>query len=146
MPALSKTRLPTHTYLILQWNLQIPKTPKGIKMPEQKRVLCKLAALALSLPLVSSLNLNVTAIGARDGFATLECWQMDSPFETSSQPGTSGTAMAMLSSVSNLSYSIIPSGFDGGVHNAPYTQQVPPCYMYEKVVTVYKTTNIGWLN
>ncbi|XXH05718.1 hypothetical protein Hte_012154 [Hypoxylon texense] len=71
-------------------------------MSKQKSIPYKLAALALSLPLASSLNLNVTAIGARDGSSTLECWQMDSPFDTSSQPGTSGTAMAMLSGVSNL--------------------------------------------
>ncbi|KAI0169863.1 hypothetical protein GGR52DRAFT_592451 [Hypoxylon sp. FL1284] len=74
-------------------------------------------ALALLLPLASPLKLNVTAIGARDGVSTIECWQMDTPFDTSSQPGTSGTAVSKLGGVSNLTYSIIPSGFDGGVHN-----------------------------
>ncbi|KAI1774294.1 hypothetical protein F4818DRAFT_419524 [Hypoxylon cercidicola] len=92
-------------------------------MLKQKKGLLQLA-LALSLPFASSLQLNVTAIGARDGASTLECWQMDNPFDTSSTPGTSGTAVAMLSNVSTLSYSIIPSAFDGGLHNAPFAQWV----------------------
>ncbi|KAI1767828.1 hypothetical protein GGR53DRAFT_480841 [Hypoxylon sp. FL1150] len=80
--------------------------------------------LALSVPAASSLQLNVTAIGARDGSSTLECWQMNTPFDISTQPGTSGSAVATLSSVSNLSYTIIPSNFDGGIHNAPHAQWV----------------------
>ncbi|KAI2632618.1 hypothetical protein GGS26DRAFT_591058 [Hypomontagnella submonticulosa] len=90
---------------------------------KERRVLSRLA-LILSVPLAASLKLNVTAIGARDGLSTLECWQTDKPFNTSSQPGTAGTAIATLSNVSNLSYTIIPSDFDGGVHNAPYAQWV----------------------
>lgn len=81
-------------------------------------------ALALLLPAVSSLQLNVTALGAQDGSSTLECWEMDTPFDISTQPGTSGSALATLSNVSNLTYTILPSGFEGGLHNAPYAQQV----------------------
>jgi hypothetical protein len=90
------------------------------------RVQCLLypVAVALLMPAVSCLNLNVTAIGAQDGHSTLECWQMDTPFNISTQPGTAGTAIATLSNVANLTYTILPSNFDGGVHNAPANQWV----------------------
>ncbi|GAW19600.1 hypothetical protein ANO14919_090880 [Xylariales sp. No.14919] len=72
----------------------------------------------------TSLNLNVTAISARDGSSTLECWQMNEPFDTSTQPGISGTAQVSLGAASSLTYSIIPPNFDGGIHNAPENQWV----------------------
>ncbi|KAI3335449.1 hypothetical protein F4824DRAFT_501077 [Ustulina deusta] len=72
----------------------------------------------------TSLNLNVTAISARDGSSTLECWQMDQPFDTSTEPGISGTTQVSLGTASSLAYSIIPPDFDGGVHNAPENQWV----------------------
>ncbi|KAI0204016.1 hypothetical protein F4808DRAFT_365928 [Astrocystis sublimbata] len=72
----------------------------------------------------ASLKLNVTAVGARDGVSTLECWQLDTPFDTSSTPGTSGSAFAALGNVSTISYTILPSNFDGGQHNAPENQWV----------------------
>ncbi|KAI8948667.1 hypothetical protein F4801DRAFT_441893 [Xylaria longipes] len=86
--------------------------------------LIRLFALPKLLQQAASLKLNVTAIGARDGLSTLECWQMDQPFDTSTQPGTSGSAQAQLGNVSTLSYSILPSNFDGGLHNAPQNQWV----------------------
>ncbi|KAI1378313.1 hypothetical protein F4677DRAFT_390915 [Hypoxylon crocopeplum] len=82
------------------------------------------SVFALWMSGVASLQLNVTAISARDGSSTLECWQVDQPFNISTEPGTSGAAVAMLSSVANLSYSILPSNFDGGLHNAPRKQWV----------------------
>ncbi|KAI0453351.1 hypothetical protein F5B21DRAFT_479781 [Xylaria acuta] len=86
--------------------------------------LIRLFALPKLLQQAASLKLNVTAIGARDGLSTLECWRMDQPFDTSTQPGTSGSAQAQLGNVSTLSYSILPSNFDGGLHNAPQNQYV----------------------
>ncbi|KAI1124041.1 hypothetical protein F5Y10DRAFT_39939 [Nemania abortiva] len=83
-----------------------------------------LFALPMLLQVAASLKLNVTAIGARYGSSTLECWQMDQPFNTSTQPGTSGSAQAPLGNVSSISYSILPSKFDGGIHNAPQNQWV----------------------
>ncbi|KAB5514965.1 hypothetical protein GE09DRAFT_1046515 [Coniochaeta sp. 2T2.1] len=46
-------------------------------------ILAFLAALA-----DSQLRLNVTAIGAANGVSTLECWEVDSPFHTSSDSAT----------------------------------------------------------
>ncbi|KAH8163478.1 hypothetical protein CIB48_g4769 [Xylaria polymorpha] len=86
--------------------------------------LTRLFAWPKLLQQAASLKLNVTAIGARDGLSTLECWQMDQPFDTSTQPGTSGTAQTQLGNVSTISYSILPSNFDGGLHNAPQNQWV----------------------
>ncbi|KAI0398740.1 hypothetical protein F4802DRAFT_592232 [Xylaria palmicola] len=83
-----------------------------------------LFALPALLPLAASLKLNVTAIGAHHGSSTLECWETDQPFDVSSEPGTSGSAQAQLGGVSTLSYSVLPSNFDGGIHNAPRNQWV----------------------
>lgn len=71
---------------------------------------------------VASLHLNVTAIGARNGSSTLECWQMAQSFNMSTTPGTSGTAQTALGSVSSLGFTVIPPNFDGGIHNAPQNQ------------------------
>ncbi|KAI0467437.1 hypothetical protein F4859DRAFT_244619 [Xylaria cf. heliscus] len=86
--------------------------------------LMRMFALPKLVQQAASLKLNVTAIGARDGLSTLECWQLDQPFDTSTEPGTSGSAQAQLGNVSALSYSIIPSNFDGGLHNGPHNQWV----------------------
>ncbi|KAI0426735.1 hypothetical protein F5Y09DRAFT_345382 [Xylaria sp. FL1042] len=72
----------------------------------------------------TSLNLNVTAIGAKDGSSTLECWQIDNPFDNPTQPGLLGTAQLLLGATSSLSYSIAPPNFDRGLHNAPQKQWV----------------------
>ncbi|KAI1642225.1 uncharacterized protein F4817DRAFT_362429 [Daldinia loculata] len=88
------------------------------------RYLISRLAFALLLRDATSLYLNVTAIGARDGSSTLECWQMNVPFKTSSEPGTAGGLVTTLGNVSNVSYSILPPQYDGGLHNAPYVQWV----------------------
>ncbi|KAI1295734.1 hypothetical protein F5Y03DRAFT_371717 [Xylaria venustula] len=72
----------------------------------------------------SSLNLNITAVTASNGSSILECWQLDQPFTTSTEPGISGTALLSLGDVSSLSYTMLPPHFDGGVHNAPRNQWV----------------------
>ncbi|KAI2630909.1 hypothetical protein GGR54DRAFT_176218 [Hypoxylon sp. NC1633] len=81
-------------------------------------------ALTLLLQHAASLQLNVTAIGARDGASTIECWQLEQPFDISTDPGTSGSAVAMLSSAANMSYTVLPSNYDGGLHNGPHKQWV----------------------
>lgn len=87
------------------------------------RTFSSLALAAASL--ATGLNLNITALSASNAASTLECWQMDTPFSVSSTAGTSGSASLTLGDVANLSYSVIPAGYDGGVHNAPYNQYVP---------------------
>ncbi|KAI0803632.1 hypothetical protein GGR55DRAFT_392099 [Xylaria sp. FL0064] len=72
----------------------------------------------------SSLNLNVTAISASNGPSTLECWQLNTPFDNPTQPGVLGTAQLLLGATSSLSYSIAPPNHDRGLHNAPQKQWV----------------------
>lgn len=79
-------------------------------------------ALVQFIPAVASLGFNVTAIGASHGRSTLECWQMDSPFDVSHDEGTAGSAVVALGNTANMSYSVIPPHFDGGLHTAPHNQ------------------------
>ncbi|KAI0246061.1 hypothetical protein BJV78DRAFT_1286747 [Lactifluus subvellereus] len=68
--------------------------------------------------------LNITALTAQNGLSVLECWQILPAFTTSSQTGTAGASILQLGNVANMSYSVLPSGFNGGLHNAPTTQWV----------------------
>lgn len=72
--------------------------------------------------LVQALSLNITAIGAANNASTLECWQMDNPFESAAIPGITGSATAVIGNAANISYTVLPAAFDGGLHNAPLNQ------------------------
>jgi hypothetical protein len=66
-------------------------------------------------------SLNLTTISASNGASTLECWQLPG-FKTSAQAGTSGALNLFLGELSNATYTVIPSRFNGGIHNAPSAQ------------------------
>lgn len=74
---------------------------------------------------VSAVNLNVTAIGAKDGKSRFECWQLAAPFESSDQLGISGTHYSFLGDLANLTYNVIPYGYESGFHVVPANQYVP---------------------
>lgn len=77
----------------------------------------------LALAAVSAaLHFNVTTIAAANGSSTLECWQLATDLTTSAEAGTAGSLLAALGDVSDLSYTVLPAGFDGGRHNAPVVQ------------------------
>ncbi|CAF9941799.1 hypothetical protein IMSHALPRED_002907 [Imshaugia aleurites] len=67
-------------------------------------------------------HLNITTIATASGKSTLECWQLSAPFVASSQAGTSGAVIAQLGETGATSYTLLPPGFDGGLHNAPAVQ------------------------
>ncbi|RYP70509.1 hypothetical protein DL771_005446 [Monosporascus sp. 5C6A] len=67
---------------------------------------------------------NITAISARYGNSTIECWQLGSSFSVSAQPGIAGGGMARLGDVSEMTYNVIPANSEGGLHNAPSNQWV----------------------
>jgi len=67
-------------------------------------------------------NLQLTAISAKDGASTIECWKLAAPFVVLSQTGVTGVAFAQLGKAGNVSYAIIPAKYDGGLHNAPQIQ------------------------
>lgn len=83
----------------------------------QLALTCMAAAIKQAPP-----YLNITAISAADDASILECWELASPFETSSEPGVAGAAFAQLGDGAAASYAIIPADFDGGMHNAPVVQ------------------------
>jgi hypothetical protein len=67
-------------------------------------------------------HMNITAIGAADSRSTIECWQITRPFDVSADPGTAGTKAQQLGDTTNLTFTILPPKFDGGLHNAPAVQ------------------------
>ncbi|KAL7622007.1 hypothetical protein AAE478_007508 [Parahypoxylon ruwenzoriense] len=81
-------------------------------------------ALFASFDLVLSVRLNVTAIGAQHGKSRFECWELLAPFVSSSQSGVVGTEVTSLGDVANITYNVIPAGFDSGFHTAPSNQWV----------------------
>ena len=82
-----------------------------------------LASLFFSISTQTSFN--VTAIGARNNRSTLECWQLATSFSLSDTPGVAGSVIAELGDVATLGLTVIPSHFDGGLHNAPTNQLSP---------------------
>jgi len=67
-------------------------------------------------------NLQLTAISAKDGASTIECWELAAPFVASSKTGIMGVIFAQLGKAGNVSYAIIPAKYDGGLHDAPQIQ------------------------
>lgn len=74
-------------------------------------------------------HFNITAIGAANGRSTIECWQIARPFDISTDPGTAGTAAQQLGDSTNLTFTILPPRFDGGLHHAPAVQYVTHDYL-----------------
>ncbi|KAL8633729.1 hypothetical protein Q9189_000465 [Teloschistes chrysophthalmus] len=69
-------------------------------------------------------TLNLTAIATRNNVSVLECWQLANPFVASSTPGVTGAEVLQLGQGGNVSLTVIPPRFDGGLHNAPVVQYV----------------------
>ena len=69
-------------------------------------------------------TLNITSLGHQDGVTTLECWQLDNPFQKTSQIGVPGTLQLQLGDVTNMSYTVVPPKFFPPTHNAPIIQYV----------------------
>jgi hypothetical protein len=65
--------------------------------------------------------LNLTAISASSGKSVLECWALPG-FVSSAQAGTVGAMNLLLGDLSNATYTVIPPGFNGGLHKAPAPQ------------------------
>jgi hypothetical protein len=69
--------------------------------------------------------LDVTAIVTdSNNNSALECWQLKTPFGTSTSAGTSGASTLQLGNLANATYTVLPPVFAGGVHNAPHPQYV----------------------
>lgn len=81
-----------------------------------------LAFLLATHQAVLATNLNVTVVGSANGQSRFECWELAAPFISSAQSGIVGTQTTNLGDVTNVTYNVIPAGFDSGVHNAPSFQ------------------------
>lgn len=69
-----------------------------------------------------STTLNVTAINAHNGQSHFECWSLSAPYFSSTQNGVVGTQASQLGQVTNITYGVIPAGYDSGFHTAPAPQ------------------------
>ncbi|KAH9998197.1 hypothetical protein F4779DRAFT_631394 [Xylariaceae sp. FL0662B] len=83
-----------------------------------------LALFLAAIDVVLSVSLNVTVVGAQDGKSRFECWALSEPFISSDQFGIVGTQTTSLGDVANITYNVIPAGFDSGFHTAPTNQWV----------------------
>lgn len=81
-----------------------------------------LDVLGLGARAAQALRMNITVTGAANNASTIECWQLDSPFASSATPGIRGSATTLLGDVANISLTVIPAAFDGGLHTAPFNQ------------------------
>ena len=100
-----------------------------------------MAVAASSHPFVPPTFLNVTAISAVNGASVIQCWQILPGFTTSSQSGTAGASILQLGAVANMSYSVIPPGFNAGLHNAPTQQYVTlPFIPLSSLVLIWSET------
>ncbi|CAG8383892.1 unnamed protein product [Penicillium salamii] len=94
-----------------------------MRLSSLAQVLLTSTTFALDESLGSTLN--VTVLGARHNRSTLECWALKSGWETSAEPGTSGSSVLDLGAITgNATFTTLPAGFDGGRHNAPALQWV----------------------
>ncbi|KAK8123419.1 hypothetical protein PG999_003337 [Apiospora kogelbergensis] len=95
--------------------------------------------LMATLPIaVHALSLNITAITANGaGSSIFECWSLDAPLVTSTQPGLVGAASSFLGDVANMTYSVTPVSFHNENHNAPYNQQAPLVHSIGNSALIY---------
>lgn len=67
--------------------------------------------------------LDITAIYTNpQNNSAFQCWRFLNPFNVSSTAGTNGAAVLALGDITDASITVIPAGFDGGVHRAPVPQ------------------------
>jgi hypothetical protein len=81
---------------------------------------------AAAAVMTTGTKLNVTAIGTHKNASRFECWELNQPFIKSNQPGLLNTRVTMLGDVANVTYSVLPSGFNSPLHPAPSNQSVSP--------------------
>jgi hypothetical protein len=77
---------------------------------------------AASTAMATGTKLNITAIGTCNNASRFECWELDQPFISTNQPGLVNTRATILGDVTNISYSVLPSGFNSPLHPAPSNQ------------------------
>ncbi|KAI1114537.1 hypothetical protein F5Y14DRAFT_413647 [Nemania sp. NC0429] len=79
---------------------------------------------ALAVAAAQPTFFNVTAIAGVNSRSTIQCWQIANPFAVSTDAGTKGVAKVSLNNTADVSYLVLPSNYDGGLHTAPAKQWV----------------------
>lgn len=85
-----------------------------------------LSALSTAQTILSNTttpSLNLTTLSGRNNASVLECWSIPG-FAASSTAGTAGALNLFLGETTNVSYTVLPPRFNGGVHVAPSPQYV----------------------
>lgn len=77
---------------------------------------------AATTAMATGTKLNITAIGTYNNASRFECWELDHPFISSNQSGLVGTRTTLLGDVSNITYNVLPAGFESPLHPAPSNQ------------------------
>ena len=78
----------------------------------------------IAQPSSNSTYLTAPALVTVNNRTVVQCWRLNTPFLTSSTPGTSGAKTATITNATNLAYTILPPRFNGGLHTAPLPQIV----------------------
>jgi hypothetical protein len=97
------------------------ESPIFITMSSIRKLLFPVLLL-MGVQTALSTTLNVTAINAHKGKSHFECWSLSAPFFSSTQNGVVGTQASQLGQVANITYGVIPAGYDSGFHTAPAPQ------------------------
>lgn len=80
--------------------------------------------LLLAVSAFAELQFNVTALGARKGRTTIECWEVNTSFDLSTDHATAGSSIAHLGDVSSMSLGFALPGQEPEPHSAPSNQYV----------------------
>ena len=86
--------------------------------------ICTLVSVLLPFVSAQSTHLIAPALVTANNHTHIQCWNLTVPFVRSSTPGVSGTQALLIPHTANLTYSILPPRYDGGLHNAPVPQIV----------------------
>ncbi|KAJ6438886.1 Amidohydrolase family [Purpureocillium lavendulum] len=108
--------------------------------------LFSLLIVALATAVLGQQNgqpLDLTAISAKGGSSVFECWRLDARWQF--PPGAHGGPVGVtLGNFTSTSYSIIPAGFSGGLHNAP-SRQFVLFASGEVHITLPNSTSDAWI-
>jgi hypothetical protein len=109
-------------------------------------VALQLEGLSTTIAVNGSALLNVTSLSTKaDNTSALECWQLTTPFSSSSGAGTVGALILQLANVTNVTYTILPARFNGGLHVAPYKQLV--VFLTGLIhITLPNSTDDAWIS
>lgn len=73
---------------------------------------------------------NISTIAAVNNTSVIQCWQLETPLETSQTAGIVGASSLPLGSFVNATYGALASHYAGSPHPAPSVQYVFPSRLF----------------